>query len=396
MRIGFFTDTYLPVRSGMEISIETFRIGLERLGHEVYVCAPTMRGYWDENPKVTRFRSMRVIKNPEMRLASPWSPVGRTLHEVTHIPLDIVHAHSPFTMGMLGKYVSHMQNIPLVYTNHTHNAEYAKVYFKEKLLLPYLAEKLVSWFSNESDTTIAPSSKFEMLLREYGSRVPIEILQTGIDVARFEKRAETERAAQELRKRYGIPENAPTLLYVGRMSEEKNVTFLVHALGALSRTHPDVRMFFIGNGASIEYYKHLAVQSGAQNAFFVGAVKPEEIVTYYHASQAFLFASLTDTQGIVILEAMASGLPVVALEDGALKDVMRNGENGFFVSPSASPETFASTVLQALAATPENAQISMHALETAAEHTLDTQAKKLAHLYERLISAHRHPKKAGA
>jgi 1,2-diacylglycerol 3-alpha-glucosyltransferase len=135
MKIGFFTDTYLPVVHGVEISIETFRKSLEKMGHKVFIYAPHAPGYKDKNPNVFRFQSIRVIEKPEMRLAFPFLPKDH-FGEIIDFKLDIAHAHTPFSMGLLAKYIADHQKIPLVYTHHTHYPEYAKFYLKEKVIAP--------------------------------------------------------------------------------------------------------------------------------------------------------------------------------------------------------------------------------------------------------------------
>ncbi|GAI38976.1 unnamed protein product, partial [marine sediment metagenome] len=151
MKIGFFTDTYLPVTHGVEVSIATFRKTLEAAGHQVYIYAPESPGYKDKNPNVFRFKSIRVIKKPEMRYAFDFLPIGHTFKEISRFKLDIAHAHTPFSLGLLAKYISGRQLIPLIYTHHTHYPEYAKVYLKEKVLLPRLAKVYSAWFSNLSN-----------------------------------------------------------------------------------------------------------------------------------------------------------------------------------------------------------------------------------------------------
>ena len=387
MRIAFFTDTYLPARSGMEISIESFRSALENMGHELYVFTPTMHGYRDENKHVYRFRSIRVIRNPEMRLAFPWDSVDSSIYTIKEIPFDVVHAHSPFTMGLLGRYIARAQNVPLIFTNHCHHTEYAKIYFRERVVLPYAAEKWIKWFSNEADRVIAPSSKFKELLQGYGVVRPIDILQTGVDTTFFEKSEATIRAAKTLRVTYNIPKEALVLIYVGRMSDEKNVMYLVETFARLEKNNPDLHMLFVGDGKARERYEKTAQGLGIRNAIFTGAVRYEDMPAYYHAADAFLFASLTDTQGIVILEAMACGLPVVALRDGALIDVVHDGENGFLVDTYAKTDLFAKKVENLLADKKDYARISEHARSTASKFTEKNQAEKLSTIYQGLVTA---------
>ena len=387
MRIAFFTDTYLPARSGMEISIESFRTALEDMGHELYVFTPTMHGYKDENKNVYRFRSVRMIRKPEMRLAFPWGSVDSSVRKIRDIPFDVVHVHSPFTMGLLGRYIAQKQNVPLLFTNHCHHTEYAKIYFRERIVLPYTAEKWVKWFSNQADRVIAPSSKFKELLQGYGVIRPIDIVQTGIEPSLFATTEETERVAQALRARYNIPRSAHAFIYVGRMSDEKNVMYLIEAFARLEKNNPDTYMFFVGEGKARERYEETAKELGVRNAIFTGAVRHEDIPTYYHAADAFLFASLTDTQGIVILEAMASGLPVVALRDGALIDVIHHKENGFLLDVKATPETFAAQVENLLKDETGYRRLSVNALTTATKFTEKKMAEQLAVIYEGLVTA---------
>ncbi|MEK7601173.1 MAG: glycosyltransferase [Patescibacteria group bacterium] len=387
MRIAFFTDTYLPARSGMEISIESFRSALESMGHELFVFTPTMHGYKDENKNVYRFRSVRMIRKPEMRLAFPWGSVDSSVSKIREIPFDVVHVHSPFTMGLLGRHIARTQNVPLIFTNHCHHTEYAKIYFKEPLVLPYTTEKWIKWFSNQTDRVIAPSSKFKELLQGYGVIRPIDIVQTGIEPSLFATSETMQAAARAVRKRHGIPEGAHTLLYVGRMSDEKNVLYLIDALAELEKKHSDTHMLFVGEGKARKRYEEAAKEHGIRHAIFTGTVQHENMPAYYNAADAFLFASLTDTQGIVILEAMASGLPVVALRDGALIDVIHHKQNGFLLDVKAAPETFAAQVEHLLEDKAEYRRVSANALATAAKFTEINMAEQLAVIYEGLVTA---------
>ena len=186
MRIGFFTDSYLPATHGVEVSIETFRTNLEKAGHKVFVYTPAVPGYTDSNRRVFRLKSVRVIDNPEMRLAFP-SFKTATLR-IVRFKLDIVHVHTPFTVGLLGKYIATHQGIPILYTHHTHYPEYAKAYLKERVVLPYLAQSLSAWFANISDTVIAPSPKIKAILRAYGMHKPIHVLPTGLRLRQLDER----------------------------------------------------------------------------------------------------------------------------------------------------------------------------------------------------------------
>jgi glycosyltransferase involved in cell wall biosynthesis len=226
MRVGFFTDSYLPATHGVEVSIETFRRNLEKAGHQVFVYAPAVPGYIDRNRRVFRFKSIRVIDVPEMRLALPVVQDGN-LQELTRFPLDVVHVHTPFTVGLLGKHIANQQRIPIIYTHHTHYPEYAKAYLRERVVLPFLAKSLSAWFSNMSDAVIAPSPKIKTLLKAYGVRKPIYVLPTGIRLQQFKRTRTSARKARALRTRLAIPRRERVLLFVGRLGREKNIDFLL-------------------------------------------------------------------------------------------------------------------------------------------------------------------------
>ena len=384
MRIGFFTDTYLPAIHGVAISIESFRKALESMGHEVYIYAPEAPGYKDTNPNVFRFKSKRIIKNPEMRFAFDFLPVGRSLREVSRFKLDIVHAHTPFGLGFLAKYISERQLVPLIYTHHTHYPEYAKVYLKEKIFLPYLAKIYTAWFSNLSHAIIAPSLKMKKLLQDYGVRknVPIHILPTGIDLKIF-KKSEKNRLA--LRKKLNISSKTKILISVSRIGKEKNQEFLLKAFAEILKNKDDVLFLMVGGGPFLEKLKKIAQNLKVSNrVIFTGRVPSKEVPSYYSASDIFVFASLTDTQGIVILEALSCGLPVVALKDDAFSDVVSDGKNGFLVKQDV-PKMFAKKIISLLENPSLCKRFSADGVKTAGKFSDKNLAENLIKIYKTQI-----------
>jgi glycosyltransferase involved in cell wall biosynthesis len=383
VRIGFFTDSYLPALHGVEVSIEAFRKSLQKAGHEVFVYAPAVPHYRDTNRRVFRLKSVRVIEKPEMRLAFPFVEHGH-LRDLLRVKLDIAHAHTPFTMGLLAKHVSVRQRIPLVYTHHTHYPEYAKAYLREPLVFPYLAQALSAWFSNTSDAVLAPSPKIKRLLRTYGVTKPIHVLPTGIKPTQFRKTRTSQDRARALRRRLDIDDSAKVLLFVGRMGREKNVEFLIRAFSELRAQHADVAFILVGDGPILPQLKSLAKELRLADIVFAGAIPHNEIAAWYQMSDLFLFASLTDTQGIVILEALASSLGVIALRDAAFTDIVINGKNGLLTAPNASPRVFAARVDMALSDPALRRVFARNARETARRFAEHEQAKKLIRIYERL------------
>jgi glycosyltransferase involved in cell wall biosynthesis len=385
VRIGFFTDSYLPALHGVEVSIEAFRRSLQHAGHEVFVYAPAVPHYRDTNRRVFRLKSVRVIEKPEMRLAFPFVEHGR-LRDLLRVRLDIVHAHTPFTMGLLAKHISVQQRIPIVYTHHTHYPEYAKAYLKERFVLPYLAQALSAWFSNISDAVLAPSPKIKRLLRTYGVTRPIHVLPTGIRLAQFRRTRTSQERARALRRRLGIDDAAKVLLFVGRMGREKNVEFLIRVFSELHAQRTDVVLILVGDGPVLPQLKSLANALRLGDIVFAGAIPHAEIAAWYQASDLFLFASLTDTQGLVILEALASGLGVIALRDAAFTDIVSDRKNGLLIAPNASARVFARRVDMALRNAALRRAFAKNAHETACRFAEQEQAKKLSRIYERLVA----------
>ena len=384
MRIGFFTDSYLPALHGVEISIESFRKTLESMGHEVYVYAPESPGYKDKNPNVFRFKSKRVIKNPEMRFAFDFLPIGRSFLEITRFKLDVVHAHTPFGLGFLAKFLSERQLIPLIYTHHTHYPEYAKIYFKEKVLLPYLAQVYTTWFSNISHAVIAPSLKMKKLLRNYGvkRKVPVYIMPTGVDLNIFKK---SEKNRQALREKLKISPETKVLLSVSRIGKEKNIEFLLKVFVEILKKKGDVLFLIVGDGPFLEQLKKMAQRLKIEhNIIFTGRVSSQKVAAYYQAADIFLFASLTDTQGIVLLEALASGLPTVVLKDDAFSGVVLDNKNGFSVSPKI-PKIFAKKAMTLLEDQELYKEFSTAAVGTASKFSDMNSAKNLLKIYEAQI-----------
>ncbi len=385
MRIGFFVDSYLPNTFGIEVSIESFRKNLEKLGHQVFIFAPYFANYKDTNPRIFRFRSLKICEKPEMRVALPFlSDNIEQFKKVQELKLDIVHSHSPYTMGYLGKYAADKQGIPFVYTHHTQYSEYAKVYFKDKLILPRLAKMWSKLFANWADLVIAPSPKIEKMLREDGVEKRIAVLPTGIDLSIFKK---SNKKRKEIREKLGIAPQTKVLFFAGRISEEKNVAFLIDALKETLKKRKDVRLLLAGLGP--KPYLRKLIKKAEENkvrAFvrFLGLLPRKDMPSFYQAADIFVFPSLTETQGIVVLEADASGLPVVVLEDDAFKNIVVNNKNGFLIKNN-SPSSFSAKILKILEDKDFYDKLSLGSRLIASRFSIEKQTEKLLNLYSSVL-----------
>ena len=356
------------------------------MGHKVFIYTLDVPGYKEKDPEIFRFKSIRVIKNPELRQLKPalhLTPIGSSMAEIMSTKLDVIHAHTPFSIGIMAKNFSKKQKIPMIYTHHTDYPEYVKYYWKEKYIMPKIAEMYTRWFCNLSDAVIAPSLKIKNYLREYGvnKKIPVHVLQTGIDLEVFKKSTAKGTA---VRNKLNIPSTAKVLICVGRIGQEKNVEFIIRAFKEVLSGRIDTYLMMVGSGPFLEDLKVMVKNSGLnKKVIFTGNIPHDSISDYYNAADVFLFASFTDTQGIVIIEAMACGLPVVALEDDAFSDMVSDGKNCFLIKKE-SEKVFAQKVLQLLEDGEMYQNFSELAVRSAAEFSKENAAKKLVGIYQSL------------
>ena len=314
---------------------------------------------------------------PEMRIASLYSQHAYRL--VRRANLDVIHSHDPFAIGLFGLAVAKRFRLPYVHTYHTLYPEYVH-YVWETRFTRAMAERLSREFCDQCDLVLAPSTKIEKALAHWGVTAPVKLLPTGVDAARFSSRDPA--AAKAFRKKFGIPASDQLLTFVGRIGLEKNVDLLVEALAQVKTR--GARLLIVGNGPYLpDLEKHIAALGIRDRVTFTGYLRGEDVAAAYAASDAFFFASLSETQGLVIAEAMASGLPVVAVEDLAVGDAVTDGVNGFLTKER--PAALAAAADRVLTDPSLRAAMGVAALERASDLSIDRMAEKLAGMYAELI-----------
>jgi 1,2-diacylglycerol 3-alpha-glucosyltransferase len=372
VKIAFFADSYKPYLSGVTNSTETLVNELRRLGHRVYIFAPNYPGYKDTDPDIFRFPSI-AGGYPKFRLAVPF---------VKEVPaVDLVHSHSPFQAGLLAQYVARRRKIPFVYSFHTLFTRY--VHFA-RFIPPALAKAgLVAYlkaFCRGADTIIAPSALAKRVLRAWGVKQPVEIIPSGVELQKYS--ADPSKTRQELREKFGLRPTDKVLLYAGRLSEEKNLPFLMKAFARVSGHGSRVVFALVGGGPLEEGLK--AQSSKNKNIIVTGEVAYPEVLNYYLLGDLFVFASLTETQGLVLAEAKAAGLPVVALFAGGLTGTVRSGVDGYLVRRDLGP--FVEHVERLLNDNALRARMSLAAREDArARFSSAVVAKRVETVYNSLI-----------
>jgi 1,2-diacylglycerol 3-alpha-glucosyltransferase len=377
MRIGFFTDTYTPQINGVVSSIRLFADALERLGHEVYIFAPTPRQPGD-GPRVVRIPSVPFVFQPEMRLASLYSQHAYSLAH--RAKLDVIHSHDPFAIGLFGLAVAKRFRLPYVHTYHTLYPEYVH-YVWETRFTRAMAERLSREFCDQCDLVLAPSTKIEKALAGWGVTAPVVTMPTGVDAERF--RGTEPQAIATLRRRFSIPEGDRLLIFVGRLGLEKNIDLLLEALARMQT--PEARLLIVGNGPyRSELDRHIARLGIGDRVTFTGYLQRDDVAAAYAAAEVFFFASLSETQGLVVAEAMASGLPVIAVDDLAIADAVTDGVNGLLTPERA--QDLAAAADRVLGDAELRARMGAESVTRADGLRIDRMAERLAGLYADVIA----------
>lgn len=379
-RVLMLSDVYFPRINGVSTSIETFRRDLAARGVAVRLVAPAY-GTQDaasDDADIVRIPARALPFDPEdrlMRMRSLRREVDRLLRTGGS---DLIHVQTPFAAHYIGTRAARQHGLPVLATYHTHFEEYIHHYLPllPRPLLRALARQVARTQCNGLDAVVVPSQAMAETLRGYGVTAALHVLPTGIPVARF---AGGERA--RFRARHGIDGQRPVALFVGRVAHEKNIDFLLRALPHALRRQPDLLLVIAGEGPALRTLRQQAQASGlAPHVLFVGYLDRErQLPDCYAAADVFVFASRTETQGLVLLEAMAAGLPVVALAVLGTRDIVLPARGA--VAAPDDPAAFGVEVAAVTADAPRRALLSAQAREFAERWSSPERARQLETLY---------------
>jgi len=393
LRVAMFTNNYLPFIGGVPISIERLRRGLADLGDSPLIVAPSYKDQPEHEESVLRVPSLFTMgKNREFRLANIFMPHIRA--RVKAFRPDIIHVHHPFWLGSLGLFIARTLKIPAIYTYHTRLEHYAHfVPLPGMLFRNLISHALIKHFANKCDGVIVPTYSTEEYLRMVGVKTPTFVQPTGIEYQKFQEVNPED--VDALRKKLGITDEK-IFVSVSRLSNEKNIDFMIEAIDTLRKqTDVPFRFLMIGDGHQKDrLQKKIESLALQENFTLVGAVPPEEMALWYHLGDAFLFASKSETQGMVILEAMAAGLPVVAVRSSGIDDVVRHGFNGF--KTPEKQDQWTEKVKRLLEDNDLRKTLSDNALEFAADFSVEQFAKDVRNIYASTLALvdkkrHQHP-----
>lgn len=323
MNIGVFTDSFRPYSSGVVRSIELFSREYIKRGHSVYVFCPDYPlMHTIEEDCVFRFMS---VPWPTMTNFSLPVPISAHLNQtIERLSIDIIHVHSPFLLGRLGARAARRHKLPLIFTFHTLYEQYVHYFPFVENTSKQVVQSIAREFSNRCNVVVAPSQLVADYLRHIGIKTLIVKIPTGIDMDEFE-----ELDRNWLKNNYGVRPEEKVLLFVGRLGKEKNVAFLLKSFQDVSKCIPDCRLVLVGKGPLEEYLRQLCRQQGIEDkVIFTGELPRQQIVHCYASSDLFVFPSVSDTQGLVIGEAKAAGVPVVAIRAFGPAEMVKHDEDG--------------------------------------------------------------------
>ena len=377
MNVGIVTATYAPSRNGVATSTALFVRGLRRLGHRVRVFAPEHPGAVPEDD-VHRLPGLRSAATPDYPLLLPVGPF--TSRRLPLDDLDVLHTMHPFVAGHVAHAWARRLGVPLVFTAHTQYHEYVHYAPTPAGVTAWVTKRHVAAFARAADVVLVPGAALVDVLRGYGYGGAIERMANPVDLARYAGTPDP-----DLRARFGVPADAPLLLYVGRMAPEKGLDSLLREVAAARRLEPRLHLWMVGDGPSLA---ELAARNEPQ-VHWVGPIDHHEVASFVRTADLFVSASVTEVQPMTFLESLASGTPIVAVDSAAARDLAGPG----LALCGAEPGALADGILAALGA-PDRAGRRRAAREAVRDFDVGVRASALADVYAR--AAERPPRRTGA
>ncbi|HEX2997089.1 MAG TPA: glycosyltransferase family 4 protein [Anaerolineales bacterium] len=379
MHIAFFTNYYHPVVNGVVRSVASFRDVLMKQGHNVFVFAQADDTYKDTEPFIFRYPSLPLPG--DIATAFPISPFVDQL--LPTLKLDVIHTHHPVLLGQTAARKAAELDLPLIFTFHTQYWEYTHyVPFPQEAIQEFLKNAVHRWlrdFMQKCQHIIIPSESLkEILVKNYGLEERYTVIPTGMDLEQYQCAD-----WKSLRKEKGW-DNETVIVSIGRLGSEKNWDTVLQAFAKVCLQYPDLRLVLIGDGPARQDLESLASELGvAERVTFTGTLPFTDVPCYLTAADLFTFASVTETQGLVTIEAMAAGLPVVAVNGSGTRDIIDHGEQGFLVENDA--DALAEGIKKLLSNPQQMKRFSSNALKKAGTFDVNRLGKQLIDVYEQAI-----------
>ncbi|MBI4164062.1 MAG: glycosyltransferase [Candidatus Aenigmarchaeota archaeon] len=380
MKIGVFTETFLPQVNGVVTSICNLNKLLLKKGHSVSIFTvgdgqETIDGY-----PIYRFRGATFKPYPEYKFLLPnryqWAFLSQQ-------KLDIIHSRTPFPLGVMAKQLSKTFGIPIIGTfdtpisDYTHYVPFFGSIQPTEYMLSGLAKRWLRYYYGMCDLVTAPSNTTKMDLIKSGLKARIEVLSNGVDTKKFTPKKSDKKLREKI-----CPKGELFILHVGRITKEKNVEFLIKSVEMMVKKGEKIKLVIIGSGPVLKKLQIYVYSRDLQNnIIFTGYVTQQDLPKYYATADVFLTSSPVETQGIVLLESMASGTPVIGTDAGAIPEIVRNGENGYLFPVDSYDGLY--KIIKEYEKTKE---MSKACLNTIKEHTIESVGEKLESLYKEMLN----------
>lgn len=322
MRILMMSNTFTPHVGGVARSVSFFTKELREMGNDVVVVAPEFPDMPEEEEGVLRVNAIQNFNGSDFSVAVPMP--GTLMNQIDEFDPEVIHSHHPFLMGGLALRVASRRGVPLVFTHHTMYERYTHYVPLDSPRFKEFVVHLITGYANLCDQVIAPSESIADILRQRGVETPVESIPTGVYVEEFDSGD-----SSKWRSEFNIPDDAFVVGHLGRLAPEKNLDFLSRVLAEFLGRNPKAHFLVVGDGPSRESMgEFFEEQQLASRVHFTGSLSDQPLVDAYHAMDVFAFASKTETQGMVLIEAMAAGVPVVSLDAPGCREVVEDKKNG--------------------------------------------------------------------
>ena len=396
MKIGILTDAYKPTTSGVVTSINMVEKEMKKRGHEVYVFAPTKNIQPNDDQTLYMVRSIPLLiaKEYKFRIAAFYS--REVAKKVKELGIDVVHTQDEFSLGIFGKIMSRKMNIPFIHTYHTMWEEYIHYISPIKgnhNSLKKIARKLSRAFVRKADCVIAPSNKTASYLKNECAikNKPIYIVPTGIDVEPFKKENFTQEEKDALKESIGVFKDEKVILFLGRIADEKSIDVLIDQMPEIFNEYSKAKFVIVGYGPQEEQLKSQVKKLNLQDKIiFTGKIPWKDVPRYYNMADVFVNASLTETQGLTFIEAMASSLPVVCKYAPNLTEFITNEKNGIFIHNN---DEYKDAIIRVLKDEKLRHTLITNGLDTANSLSSDKFGEKLETIYSEMIKLHKEKNK---
>lgn len=379
MKIAIFTDTYTPQINGVVTSTQTFVQEFEKLGHEVLIICPKMDGGDQSSDKIWRLWSVPYPFQKEYRLPIPLS---RKLKEFKNQNIDIIHAQTPFTLGYLALYLGKKYKIPVVHTYHTFFAEY--LHYVPLIPRRYMTRYALLQsrrFCHRCAAIVAPSVQMKKKLKHYKIESPIEVIPTGIDLDIIHQLSDK----TPLYEKWNLNAKNPIVVFAGRLGKEKNIFFLLESFKKVLNHIPAAQLIIAGDGPERDHMISTAENLGILDTIrFTGYLSKPDVFSAYAMAQVMMFPSVTETQGLSVIECLSVGTPVVGINKMGVADVLKDNQGGFLCSENI--EEYSQKVIDLLSNPALHRQKQTEARERANAFSASVLAKQMIALYEQTIT----------